>query len=66
VADGEIIVMEMTIVIESGQPNTYFFKPQMEKRQRLYNVKTMPEGYANVPDEERMKMGLADFFTSKS
>ncbi len=65
-ADGETIIMEMAIVIESGQPNTYFFKPQMERRKRQYDVKTMPESYASVPDEERMKMGLTEFFTSKS
>jgi hypothetical protein len=66
VADGEVIVMEMAILIDPEQPNSYFFKPQMEKRQRQYNVKTMPEAYANVPDEDRMKLNLTEFFTSKS
>jgi ubiquitin carboxyl-terminal hydrolase 4/11/15 len=38
----------------------------MEKRQRQYNVKSIPPAYASVPDEDRMKLGLSDFFTNKS
>jgi len=51
VADGEIIVMEMKIVIDSNQTDSYFFKPSMERRQNNYNAKSLPEAYASVPED---------------